>query len=162
MKQKSILIKICYPSFISFRGRMVKSVEILYNFCPCMGSIPGRDKLFCVFLQHINFFYLITILAYSQSYILYYISFLKYLELTKKKNQGGHPSQFQAQNYKKSTNLGLKKVTKISFSYLLPRAPQPKYEKLWPHYNYLLQKKFPWFRQVPERQNIIKCTDILL
>ena len=44
--------------------------------------------------------------------------------MSKVKDQGVHPSKILAQKCKKSTNLGLKKVTKISFSYLLPRVPQ--------------------------------------
>ena len=44
------------------------------------------------------FFYLSTILAYSQSYFLYLISLSLYLKLTKVKIQGGPPSKSQVPN----------------------------------------------------------------
>ena len=44
--------------------------------------------------------------------------------MTKKKKQDGHPSKVTTQNCKKSTNLGLEIMRKISFSYLLTFATQ--------------------------------------
>ena len=73
---------------------MVKSV-VFKSFLPMIsGSIPGQDKLFFIFLWPNIFFYLTTILAYSQGYIFLFSKHLNILKNDKKEKPRRSPIQF--------------------------------------------------------------------
>ena len=68
------------------------------------------------------------------------MNFAKPSKMTKVIKQDGHPSKISSPELQKSTNLGLKIITKSSFSYLLPCVPQHLRLKLCPHYNFIQEK----------------------
>ena len=68
--------------------------KLYWNFTRSKVRSPAETSLYFMFLFHIIFFYLTTFIANKLRYISHYLSFLKYLEMTKVKILYGSPSKF--------------------------------------------------------------------